>query len=141
MRRLKRADDIDDVFDQMEDLFKQVQQKGMGLANDIGGGFPVDISEEDGTFHLTADMPGVEKEEIDLRADENSVEITAESSHEVEEENEKYYRRERSRRSFSRRVEFPQPVDPETIEAGYEDGVLTITADKAEEDGMEIEIE
>ena len=141
MKRLKRQDDLDDIFKQMENVFSQFQEKGMDFASELKPNFPVDIAEEDGEFIITADLPGVDKEEINITADEESVEISAESSAEVEEENEKYYRKERSTRRFNRRVNFPSKVDAETVEAEYEDGVLTIKAEKEEEDGREIEIE
>jgi len=141
MRRLKRQDDIEDVFKQMEDVFSQFQEKGMNFASELKPNFPVDIAEEDGEYIVTADMPGVEKEEINIKADNEGIEISAESSHEIEEENEKYYKKERSQRRFNRRIKFPSGVDAETIEASYEDGVLTVTAEKDEEEGREIEIE
>lgn len=141
MKRLKRQDDLDDIFKQMENVFSQFQEKGMDFASELKPNFPVDIAEEDGEFIITADLPGVDKEEINITADEESVEISAESSAEVEEENEKYYRKERSTRRFNRRVNFPSNVDAESVEAEYEDGVLTIKAEKEEEDSREIEIE
>ena len=141
MRRLKRSDDIDDLFKQMENVFNQFQEKGMDFASELKPAFPVDIAEEDGKYVLTADMPGVDKDEINIKADTEGVEISAESSHEIEEQNEKYYRKERSRRQFNRRVSFPSEVEAESIEASYEDGVLTVTADKDEEEGRDIEIE
>ena len=141
MRRLKRQDDVDDLFKQMENLFSQFHEKGMDFASELRPNFPVDIAEEEGQYIVTADLPGVEKEEINIKADNEGVEISAESSHEIEEENEKYYRKERSQRQFNRRVSFPSQVEAESIEASYEDGVLTITADKDEEEGHDIEIE
>lgn len=141
MRRLKRQDDLDDIFKQMENVFNKFQEKGTDFASELKPNFPVDIAEENGEFSITADLPGVDKEEINITADEESVEISAESSAEVEEENEKYYRKERSTRRFNRRVNFPSKVDPATVEAEYEDGVLTITAEKEEEDSREIDIE
>jgi HSP20 family protein len=141
MRRLKRTDNVEDVFNQMENLFNQFHEKGMDFASELSPNFPVDIAEEEGSYVVTADMPGVEKEEINLKADSEGVEISAESSHEIEEENEKYYRKERSQRQFNRRIEFPSQVEAETVEASYEDGVLTVIADKDEEDGHTIEIE
>lgn len=141
MRRLKRQDDLDDIFKQMENMFNKFQEKGTDFASELRPNFPVDIAEEDGEFVITADLPGVDKEEINIKADEESVEISAESSAEVEEENEKYYRKERSHRRLSRHIEFPAKVDAETVEAEYEDGVLTITAEKDVEEGRDIEIE
>lgn len=141
MRRLKRNDGVEDLFDQMQKMFEEVQDTGRGLASDFTGGVPVDIREEDGEYIITADLPGVEKDEINITGDENRVELSAESEHELKEENEKYIRRERKSRSFRRTVKWPQPVDPETITAEYKEGVLTITAEKSEDSGKDIEVE
>lgn len=141
MRRLKRTDGVEDLFDQMQKMFEEVQDTGRGLASDFTGSLPIDIQEEDNEYTLTADLPGVEKEEINITGDESSVEIHAESEAEMKEENEKYIRRERRSRSFRRTVAWPQPVDPETITAEYDEGVLTITAEKQENGGKTIEVE
>ena len=141
MRRLKRTDGVEDLFDQMQKMFEEVQDTGRGLASDFTGSLPVDIEEENEEYILTADLPGVEKDEINITGDESSVEISAESEAEMKEENEKYIRRERRSRTFRRTVAWPQPVDPETISAEYDEGVLTITADKQENGGKTIEVE
>lgn len=141
MRRLRRTDGFEDIFDQMQKMFEEVQDTGRGLANDFVGSVPVDIQEEDGEYIVTADLPGVEKEEINITGDENSIEIHAETDHEMEEKNEKYIRRERRSRSFRRTVSWPQPVDAETISAEYDDGVLRITAEKQEGGGKTIDVE
>lgn len=142
MRRLDREDGVEDVFDQMQNFIDQFQNFGKDMASTFTGAVPVDVTEEDGRITVRADLPGVEKEEINVKADEEKVEIMAESAQEVKEENEKYYRKERSSRTFQRTVAWPKPVDPETIEAEYEDGVLTVTAEVSEEEeGRDIEIE
>lgn len=138
MRRMRR-DSFDDIFDQMQNLFNEFQERGKGFARMKG--VPVDIREQDGQVIVKADLPGVSKQDISLKADENSIEIAAESSEEVKEENEKYVRRERSSRSYRRTVSWPSRVDPETIEAEFEDGVLEITAEKEESNGHNIEIQ
>ncbi|MFB6182487.1 MAG: Hsp20/alpha crystallin family protein, partial [Candidatus Nanohaloarchaea archaeon] len=94
-----------------------------------------------GKYKISADLPGVEKEEINVKADEKHVEISADVNQEVREENEEYVRRERTQRSYRRRVAWPDKVDPETIEAEYDNGVLTISAEKEEDSGKEIDIE
>ena len=141
MRRLKRTDGVEDIFDQMQKMFEEVQDTGRGLASDFTGSLPIDIQEEESEYIITADLPGVQKEEINIRGDDNQVEISAESEHELKEENEKYIRRERRSRTFRRTVNWPQPVDAETISAEYSEGVLTITAEKQENGGKEIEVE
>lgn len=137
MRRLDRRDDLDDVFDQMHKMFNQFQD----LA-DFRSNVPVNVKEENGELVMTADLPGVQKEDINVKADSEGVEISAESSAEIQEENEKYLRKERSSRTYRRRVAWPTEVDHETVKASYEDGVLTITADKeGEGEGRDVEIE
>lgn len=137
MRRMKR-DSFEDVFDRMQNLFEDFQDTGKSVLS--GGMMPVDVQEHDGQIVVKADVPGVSKEEINLKADEESLEIAAESSQEVQEENEKYFRRERSSRSYMRTVRWPARVNAESIEAEYSDGVLTVTADKEESDGVSIDI-
>jgi HSP20 family protein len=134
MRRLDRRDGFEDMFENMRKMFDQVQDFA-------GGGMPVDIKEEDGKVIVTADLPGVQKEDIDLKADSETLEIAAESSKEVKEENEKYLRQERSARRYMRTIQWPSPVEPDTVSAEYQDGVLRVEAEKSEEEGRNIEIE
>ena len=134
MRRLDRRDGFDDMFEQMRKMFDQVQDFA-------GGGMPVDIKEEDGNVVVTADLPGVQKEDIDLKADSEKLEIVAQSSQEVKEENEKYLRRERSAKRYQRAISWPSPVDAESINARYQDGVLRVEAEKEEEEGKDIDIQ
>lgn len=138
MTKKMRRDSIDDVFDQMQDMFKEFQLRGRDLTT---RDTPVDIHEEDDKIVIKADIPGVQKEDISLKADDTTLEIHAESEQEIREENEKYVRRERSARSFRRKVSWPTKIDPESIEASYQDGVLTVTAEKDEDTGRDIEIE
>lgn len=134
MKRLDRRDGFDDVFEQMRKMFDQVQDFG-------GSGMPVDIKEQKGDVVVTADLPGVQKEDIDLKADSEKLEIAAQSSQEVKEENEKYLRRERSARHYRRSISWPSPVDAESITAEYKEGVLRVEAEKEEEEGRNIDIE
>lgn len=136
MKRLDRRDGIDDVFDQMQKMFNQFQDMA-----DFRGGMPVNVKEEDGEVVVSADMPGVQKEDINLKADSDGVEISAEAREEVREENEKYIRKERSSRKYRRRVAWPTDVDPESISAEYSDGVLTVRADKEDNEDWDIEVE
>lgn len=139
MKRMRRKN-FDDIFDEMQNLFSEFQSMGKDVTS-MARGVPVDVHEEDGKMVMEADLPGVEKEDINLRADEEKVEISAESKQEVTEENEKYYRQERSKRSFRRTVRWPEKVDAETIEATYEEGVLRVKAEREQLDGRDIDVE
>ncbi|MFQ3275532.1 MAG: HSP20 family protein [Candidatus Nanohaloarchaea archaeon] len=136
MRRLDRRDGIDDVFDHMQKMFNQFQDMA-----DFRGSMPVNVKEENGEVVVSADMPGVQKEDINLKADSDGLEISAESSEEIKEENEKYIRKERSSRTYRRRVAWPTEVNPESVSAEYEDGVLTVRADKEDHEDWDIEVE
>lgn len=138
MRRLDRRDGLDDLFDQMQRFAEEVQERGKNLAD---RGIPVDVQEDEETVTVTADMPGVEKEDINLKADEDGISITAEHEADVKEENEKYVRRERSRRKYQRTVSWPTDIDPESVTANYDNGVLEITADKEDSPSHSIDIE
>jgi HSP20 family protein len=131
---------FDDLYEEMQKLFSEFQDMGKDVAS-MARGMPVDVHEEDGTFVIEADLPGVEKEDINLRADENKVEISAESKTEIKEENEKYYRQERSSRAFRRTVKWPEKVDAETIEASYDEGVLSVEAEREQMNGRDIDVE
>ena len=140
MKRLDRHN-TEDMFEQMQNMIEEVTGKGVNLANEFTGHTPVDIREENGNLIISADLPGVQKEDIDIKSDGQTVEIHAESSAEVKEENEKYFRKERQKRSFRRTVKWPKQIKEDTIKAEYNDGVLQITAEKHEDEADNIEIE
>lgn len=137
MRRLRRRDE-DDVFDHFQKMFEEMQEMGKNIVP--GSQMPVDVREENGKIIITADMPGVTKEDISLKADDDQITVTAEGSQEIKEENEKYIRKERSKRMYRRTLPWPTTIDTDTVEASYKDGVLKIKAEKEESNGKDIEI-
>jgi HSP20 family protein len=137
MRRLRRRDD-NDMFDQLQRMFDEMQEMGKNMIPNEN--MPVDIREEENKVIISADIPGVSKEDISLKADEEKLEITAEGSQEIKEENEKYIRKERSQRMYRRTIPWPKSIDTDTVEASYEDGVLEVEADKEESDSRDVEI-
>lgn len=105
----------------------------------------VDLADRGEEFVLTADVPGFEKDDIDLRLLDDTLQIMAEREDEnVDEEGDVLLRSERKQRSLSRSVTLPASVDEEAIAATYKNGVLTVTIPKAEPetvDGKEIDID
>jgi HSP20 family protein len=94
----------------------------------------VDLSETDGSYTLKAEMPGVRKEDIEVRIDGNQVSISAEVKKETEEK--KHGRVIRSERRYgyaSRSVWLDTPVDESKAEAKMQDGVLRLTLPKKTE--------
>ncbi|XKG66830.1 Hsp20/alpha crystallin family protein [Mesobacillus maritimus] len=80
---------------------------------------------------IEADLPGFQKEDIQVDLDDYSITIKAIRSTESEEKREKYYRRERQYGSVERVIPLPAEVITNSSSAKYEDGVLKITLEKA----------
>ncbi len=92
----------------------------------------VDLVERDEEVVLRAEVPGVEKKDIDVSITGNSVTIKGQTRHEEKEEKGEYYRCEISRGAFSRTVALPAQVDPDRANANFKDGILEITLPKVE---------
>ena len=92
----------------------------------------VDVVEKDGIFKVRADLPGVKKEDINVRIDGNLVQIDAETKEEKEskEDGGKVLRSERYYGSVSRAFTLAQDVDETKASARYEDGVLILDLPK-----------
>ncbi len=101
----------------------------------------IDMSETDKDYRVTAELPGLSKDDVQISLDEGVLTISGEKREEKKEEKENYWRMERSYGSFVRRVPLPSGVNEDAIEASFKDGVLTITLPKTEEaKGKKIEI-
>ena len=92
----------------------------------------VDIREEDNRFVLTADVPGVSRENIDITLEDGVLTIRGERSARQESEAEGYRRRERVQGTFLRQFTLPDTVNAEQINATVKDGVLEIAIPKLE---------
>ncbi|HID26513.1 MAG TPA: Hsp20/alpha crystallin family protein [Methanosarcinales archaeon] len=92
----------------------------------------LDMIETDKDIIVTADMPGVDKKDIDIRVTENNIEISAETKREAEEKKEGYIFRERMAGKYYRSLTLPSSVDPEKVKASYKNGVLEVTLPKTE---------
>jgi HSP20 family protein len=90
----------------------------------------VDISENENTFTLVADIPGVNPKDIDISMDKGVLTIKGERQTENIEEGENYRRIERQNGQFYRRFTLPDSADADKIEAQSAHGVLTITIPK-----------
>lgn len=86
---------------------------------------PVDAYRRDGKFYLHVDLPGIDPDTIDLEVENNSLTITAERRWEPE-EGEQVILHERPVGTFSRQFFLGEGLDTESIEAGYDHGVLTV---------------
>jgi HSP20 family protein len=90
----------------------------------------VDIAEGEKAFELTAELPGMDEKNIEVKVANGNLIIKGEKQEEKEEKKKDYYMRERNYGSFERRFEVPESVDAEKIEASFKKGVLTLTLPK-----------
>ena len=89
----------------------------------------VDIAEGHDAYEVTAELPGVDEEDIEVKLANGSLMIKGEKQ-EQKEEKKDYYLRERRFGSFERQFAVPDGVDIDKIEACFEKGVLTVTLPK-----------
>lgn len=91
-----------------------------------------DVYEEEGNYHIELDVPGYDKEDINIECDNGYLTITATKSEESNEQSRNYIRRERKTGSFSRSF-YVGDIDPEAIEAEFKKGTLNVIVPKIEE--------
>lgn len=95
---------------------------------------PVDIFENDKhEIVMRAEMPGLKREDIELRVENNTLTLRGERKRETEVKDEQYHRIERAYGAFSRSFSLPATVDAGNVSAEYKDGVLTVTLPTREE--------
>lgn len=92
----------------------------------------IDVIETDKEVIATAEMPGLEKQDIKINVTEDRLEISAETKHEEKKEEKGYVYRERRSGSYYRAISLPSPVDPDKSKASYKNGVLEIKMLKTE---------
>ena len=93
----------------------------------------VDIEEKEDKYLIKADLPGVEKDDIEVKLENGVLSIRGEKRTETETgEGTKHHRRERFHGTFARSFTLPDAVKLEDIDASYRDGVLSLTIPKAE---------
>jgi HSP20 family protein len=93
----------------------------------------VDIFEEDGDVVVKAELPGMKKEDIDVKLTDKTITISGEKKKEEKVEKKNYFRMERSYGSFTRSFGLPSEVQTDKVKAQFKDGILEIRVTKTEE--------
>lgn len=91
----------------------------------------IDVEEKEDSYLISADLPGIKKENINIELKGKQLSIEAKQEEEKTEEG-KYYRKERHVGEYRRILTLPEGIKPDSIEATLEDGVLTVSIEKAE---------
>lgn len=95
----------------------------------------MDVAETDQAFEITADLPGLKAEDIDLQIDNNTLTIRGQRQEETEKQDEEkqFHRIERFSGSFSRSVTLPTAISEDETAAEFKDGVLWIIVPKTDD--------
>ena len=93
----------------------------------------MDLLETDDHFVLRADLPGMTEEDVSIELEDTTLTISGQRKAGHEERREGAYRVERAFGSFSRSLTLPQGVDPESVSASFDRGVLEVRIPKPEE--------
>ena len=125
-------------FDPWKELRSLEERMGDALSTDLKKDifttFTPSINTREGKFayHIDVDLPGVKKEDISVKIENNVLTLKGERKTKEEVKKEDYYKRESSFGSFTRSFTLPDNVDSENIQAENKDGVLEITLPKKE---------
>jgi len=86
----------------------------------------LDIKDTDANYLISIEIPGVAKENVDIRVDGNILTISGEKQQEKKDDKENYHCIERRYGSFERTLTLPQDADTDNIDANFKDGVLNV---------------
>lgn len=121
MRRDDRDDPFDDIFSEIERLMDEMmnqraEQPSAAEDNGFGADTHVDVHETDDEIRVIADLPGVERADIELKCDGEMLTIATESA----------------RREYDERIDLPVHVDEHSASATFNNGILEVTFDRAD---------
>lgn len=103
----------------------------------LGGGvdaMPMDVATTDDEYVVTVDLPGFDRDDVEVRVTDDTLHITAERERELDEEAADFVRRERSFERASRSIDLPESVDADAVSARMRSGVLTVRVPRLELD-------
>jgi HSP20 family protein len=126
-------------WDPIRDLLAIQQRLDRFAPGPTGWSPPVDLHETDEHYVLTAELPGLSREDLQIHMHDGRLTLAG-TRRERSSANEQFHRVERGRGSFSRTFQLPIAVDTEHITADLRDGVLTVTCPKAERPARRIDI-
>ncbi|MBU4260413.1 MAG: Hsp20/alpha crystallin family protein [Proteobacteria bacterium] len=132
-----RKVEVPDVFGEMEDMFQRMWKGSMlhdlMLESERNWAPRLDVSETDTAIEVIADLPGLEKKDIDISLENSVLVIKGERKEEHKETDKHVHRMERRYGSFYRALRLPTEVKSDKIEASFKNGELKITLPKSEE--------
>lgn len=131
MNELQRVNDPLFALVPMEDMFQKMMRPWRTAMDERAPNIKLDVHESDGNYTVRAEVPGVRKEDIDVRIDGKQVTISAELKKETDEKKDgRVLRSERRYGYASRSFALACDVDETRSAAKYHDGILELTLPK-----------
>lgn len=121
---IQLQDEIDKLFNNV--FFDLNKPLGSIVSQDSYFVPKINISENEKEYIITADIPGVDQDNIILKIKNGTLSISGEKKFEKQDQDENYHRIERSYGSFDRRISIPDDADEDNVSAEFENGVLKI---------------
>jgi HSP20 family protein len=133
MRTLSNFRGTSTLQDQINRLFNDAFERTGQESNLTAWAPAVDIYENGHELVVKADLPDIDPKDLDIRVENNILSIRGERKFEKQVNEDKYLRVERAYGSFSRSFSLANTVNPDGIQADYQNGVLTLVVPKREE--------
>ena len=125
--------EVDRLFEDFDagNLFRSLRPINFEMFRQSGWNAPaVDIAENDKTFEITAELPGIDVKNVEVTLRNGNIVIKGEKQDEKEEKSADYYLQERRFGSFERSFAVPETVDASKVDATFKNGVLKVTLPK-----------
>jgi HSP20 family protein len=115
------------IFD---DVFNDITT-GLDVGFFGKGAYPkVDVIDEDNQVIINAEVPGLSKDQVSVVIDDGVLQIKGEKKEETEDKSKRYVHRELKHSSFCRSFSIGENINKETVDAKFENGILTVTLKK-----------
>lgn len=127
--------ELEEMSSRINQLFDRFAWSGDGereaLTRQMEWAPSANVSETDNEYRVTAELPGVAKEDVHVALEEGTLTIRGERKHREEKKGEKFHRVESYYGTFMRRFSMPEDADENHIDASFRDGMLTVTIKKS----------
>lgn len=131
----KRRSEVPSVFSEMDDLLQKMwfdfPFHNLEEDTNLSWSPRLDVSETDKALEVVADLPGMEKKDINVSLDGDLLTIKGEKKEVKEKKDKHYHTIERRSGSFYRALRLPMEVEGDKIDATFKEGVLTLTLPKS----------
>jgi len=135
------------VTNQLSDLVynggRSMNNKNESTENCTADWIPaVNITESESGYRIEAEVPGVKREDVQVTVEHGKLTIQGDRKFESSAENDTLHRLERSEGTFLRNFRIPDDADPDSVKAGFKNGVLSVLIPKSESSKLkQIEVE